>query len=135
LIVPLWEPLIEGIKGIIMGFWQDHKIRMKTFLDNLTNDAHIPIALVVFGSTFFYCAKTGKDLLPGFVSSLYAFYGFLGGHALVYQKWPDAASQTTVVNVDNDNTNNNSATANANAAPAAPAAAADSNAGTSGAKG
>jgi len=110
-----------------MGFWQEHKDRMKNFLDRLTNDAHIPIALFVFISTFGYCVKTGKDLLPGFVSSLYAFYGFLGGHALVYQKWPDPTN-TTVVNVDNSNantntntnTNSSSATANANAPPAAP---------------
>jgi hypothetical protein len=103
-----------------MGFWQEHKDRLKGFLDKLTNDAHVPIAIFVFCVTFAYCAKTGKDLLPGFVSSLYAFYGFLGGHALVYQKWPDQNAPTTVVNVDNEN--NNSASANANATPAAPAA-------------
>jgi hypothetical protein len=107
-----------------MGFWQEHKDRMKGFLDKLTNDAHVPIAIFVFCVTFAYCAKTGKDLPPGFVSSLYAFYGFLGGHALVYQKWPDPS--TVNVNVDNSNnnanTNTNSATADANAAPAAPAA-------------
>src|SRR5271167_1353028 len=95
-----------------MGFWQEHKDRMKNFLDRLTNDAHIPIALFVFISTFGYCVKTGKDLLPGFVSSLYAFYGFLGGHALVYQKWPDPTAAPTV-NVDVSNNNNNTATATA----------------------
>src|SRR5271154_7344064 len=103
-----------------MGFFgtlAEHKDRLKNFLDKLTNDAHIPIALVVFVSTFTYCAKTGKDLLPGFVSSLYAFYGFLGGHALVYQKWPDPTSPAPTVNVDvsnnNANTNTNTATATA----------------------
>src|SRR5271154_1828 len=122
-----------------MGFFgtlAEHKDRLKNFLDKLTNDAHIPIALVVFVSTFTYCAKTGKDLLPGFVSSLYAFYGFLGGHALVYQKWPDAAAAPPAqVNVDvtNDNTNTNTATATVTAAPATPAA--DPSNGTSGAKG
>src|SRR5271170_5428844 len=115
----------------LFGTLAEHKDRLKNFLDKLTNDAHIPIALVVFIATFTYCAKTGKDLLPGFVSSLYAFYGFLGGHALVYQKWPDAASAPPAqVNVDvtNDNTNTNTATATA--APAA-----DPAAGTNGAKG
>src|ERR1700675_4128374 len=108
------------MRGQPMGFWQEHKDRLKGFLDKLTNDAHLPIAIFVFCVTFAYCAKTGKDLQPGFVSSLYAFYGFLGGHALVYQKWPDQNAPTTVVNVDN----NNSASANANATPAAPAPAA-----------
>ena len=105
-----------------MGFFgslQEHKDRLKNLLDKLTNDAHVPIAIGVFIATFTWVCK-GHDLPPGFVSSLYAFYGFLGGHALVYQKWPDGQTQnTTVVNVDNDNANTN--TANANAQPAAPA--------------
>jgi hypothetical protein len=101
-----------------MGFLQEHKDRLKNFLDKLTNDAHVPIALFVFVVTFAYCAKTGKDIPPGFVSSLYAFYGFLGGHALVYQKWPDPSAPTTVVNVDNSNTNTNDNSATANVTPA-----------------
>jgi|SRR5271157_618246 len=112
-----------------MGFLQEHKDRLKNFLDKLTNDAHVPIALFVFVVTFTYCAKTGKDIPPGFVSTLYAFYGFLGGHALVYQKWPDPttpAAPTVDVNVQNTNTN----TATATAAPAA-----DPAAGTADAKG
>src|SRR5271156_7220969 len=115
-----------------MSFLQEHKDRLKRFLDRLTNDAHIPIALFVFVVTFAYCAKTGKDIPPGFVSSLYAFYGFLGGHALVYQKWPDptAPAPTVDVNVNNANTNTNTATATA-----APAPAPDPAAGTAGDKG
>jgi hypothetical protein len=110
-----------------MGFLQEHKDRLKAFLDKLTNDAHVPIALFVFVVTFAYCAKTGKDIPPGFVSSLYAFYGFLGGHALVYQKWPDSAS-TPPANVTVDVTNQNNNSASANATP-------DPNAGTNSAKG
>jgi hypothetical protein len=72
-----------------MGFWEEHKIRMKNLLDKLTNDAHVPIALFVFVVTSAYHFHTGKDLGANYTSSLYAFYGFLGGHALVYQKWPD----------------------------------------------
>lgn len=110
-----------------MGFFgslQEHKDRLKNFLDKLTNDAHIPIALIVFAATFGYCAKTGKDLLPGFVSSLYAFYAFLGGHALVYQKWPDSdanhdgipdTQQAPTVNVNVDNTANAAGTGSAGA--------------------
>jgi hypothetical protein len=111
-----------------MGFLQEHKDRLKAFLDKLTNDAHVPIALFVFIVDSVYCFKTGKDLPSGYVSSLYAFYGFLGGHALVYQKWPDPTAPTVDVNVSNDNTNTNTANASANAAP-------DPNAGTAGAKG
>ncbi len=123
-----------------MGFFGDQKSKIQAFLDKLTNDAHVPIALFVFCVTFAYCAHTGKDLPPGFVSSLYAFYGFLGGHALVYQKWPDAANPTVDVNVNNSNTNSNtnSATADANAAPTpapAPAPTPDQAAGTAGPKG
>src|SRR5271157_4065992 len=110
-----------------MGFLQEHKDRMKNFLDRLTNDAHVPIALFVFVVTSAYHFHTGKDLGSGYVSSLYAFYGFLGGHALVYQKWPDPTAAPTVdVNVNNTNTNTNTATATA---------AADPGTGTAGAKG
>lgn len=77
---------------------------VKGFLAKLTNDAHIPIALLVFTVTTAYHFHTGHDLGSGYVSSLYAFYGFLGGHALVYQKWPDPSAPTTVVNVDNSST-------------------------------
>ena len=52
--------------------------KLKAFFDKLTNDSHVPIAIGVFIVTFTYCAHTGKDIPPGFVSSLYAFYGFLG---------------------------------------------------------
>jgi len=102
-----------------MGFLQEHKDRLKNFLDKLTNDAHVPIALFVFVVDSAYCFHTGKDLPSGYVSSLYAFYGFLGGHALVYQKWPDPTAAPTVnVDVSNTNANNNTNTAQA-AAPAA----------------
>jgi hypothetical protein len=103
-----------------MGWMQEQHDRIKGLLDKLTNDAHVPIAIGVFIATFTWVCK-GHDLPPGFVSSLYAFYGFLGGHALV--------SPTVDVNVNNDNSNTN--TASANAAPPAP----DPSTGSSGAKG
>lgn len=111
-----------------MGLFSDFPKKVQGFLDKLTNDAHVPIAIFVFVVTFTYVAHTGKDIPPGFVSTLYAFYGFLGGHALVYQKWPDptVAAPTVDVNVNNSNTN----TATASAAPAA-----DPAAGTADAKG
>lgn len=76
-----------------MGFFgtlAEHKDRLKNFLDKLTNDSHVPIALLVFAVTSAYHFHTGKDLGTNYTNSLYALYGFLGGHALVYQKWPDA---------------------------------------------
>jgi hypothetical protein len=115
-----------------MSFWQEHKDRLKNFLDKMTNDSHVPVAIFVFCVTFAYVVK-GHDLPPGFVSSLYAFYGFLGGHALVYQKWPDPTNPTTVVNVDNTNSNASSSSASADAADA-PNAPAPGN-GTAGPKG
>ena len=78
----------------------------------------MPIALIVFATTSTYCFHTGKDLLPGYVSSLYAFYGFLGGHALVYQKWPDPTTPAPTVNVDVNNTNANTNTNTAQATAA-----------------
>jgi hypothetical protein len=106
-----------------MGFAdiiKEHSDRLKGFLDKLTNDAHVPIALIVFATTSTYCFHTGKDLLPGYVSSLYAFYGFLGGHALVYQKWPDPTTPAPTVNVDVNNTNANTNTNTAQATAATP---------------
>jgi len=62
---------------------------VKSILAKFTNDLHVPIALVVFAITTAYHFHTGKDLGSGYVSSLYAFYGFLGGHFGLSQKWPD----------------------------------------------
>ncbi len=104
-----------------MGFEEiikEHRDRLKSFLDKLTNDSHIPVALLIFAVTSAYHFHTGKDLGTNYTNSLYALYGFLGGHALVYQKWPDPTTGPTV-NVDVNNNNANSATANA-APPAAP---------------
>lgn len=111
-----------------MGFGEllkEHRDRFKNFLDKLTNDSHVPIALLVFAVTSAYHFHTGKDLGTNYTNSLYALYGFLGGHALVYQKWPDSSAPptdpTVNVTVDNSNTNANSNnTASATATAAAP---------------
>lgn len=112
-----------------MGLFSDFPKKLQGFLDKLTNDAHVPIALFVFIVTSAYHFHTGKDLGSGYVSSLYAFYGFLGGHALVYQKWPDANHDGIPDNLQTAPTVNVDVTNTATAAPAAPAA------GTDGAKG
>ena len=62
---------------------------IKTVLAKFTNDLHVPIALLVFAVTTVYHFHSGKDLGSGYVSSLYALYGFLGGHFAASQVWPD----------------------------------------------
>lgn len=66
---------------------------VKSFLSKMTNESHVPVALLVFGVTSAYTMYTGKDLQPGYVSSLYAFYGFLGAHFASSQVWPDKPDQ------------------------------------------
>ena len=67
---------------------------LKSLLDKFVNDFHVPIALVVFIATSIFHFKTGKDLGSGYVSSLYAFYGFLGAHFTSSQVWPDKPQGT-----------------------------------------
>ena len=62
---------------------------VKSILAKFTNDLHVPIAMLVFAVTTGYHFYTHLDLGSGYVSSLYALYGFLAGHAAAYQKWPD----------------------------------------------
>lgn len=66
---------------------------IKSILAKLTNDCHVPIALVVLTATTVYHFSTHRDLGSQYVSSLYAFYGFLAGHAAVYQFKPDAGDE------------------------------------------
>jgi hypothetical protein len=68
-------------------------IRVTTVLAKFTNDLHVPIALVVFIVTSVYHFHSGKDLGSGYVSSLYAFYGFLGAQFGLSQKWPDKPAE------------------------------------------
>src|SRR5579863_5860376 len=87
-----------------MGFGElikEHRDRLRSFLDKLTNDSHVPIAILVFAITSAYHFHTGKDLGTNYTNSLYALYGFLGGHALVYQKYPDPTSPAVTVDVNN----------------------------------
>ena len=56
----------------------------------MVNKFHIAIASGTQASILYYHFKTGKDLGSGVTNTVYAFYVFLAGHALTYQKWPDA---------------------------------------------
>ena len=66
---------------------------MTKLLDRLKNDAHIPIALAVFAVTSFAHFKTGHDLGPQYVNSIYAMYAFLGGHAYIQKGSSDDDGQ------------------------------------------
>jgi hypothetical protein len=68
-------------------------MKLDQVLDTLINKFHIILGTSAQGALIFYHFKTGKDLGPGFVNSMYAYYAFLAGHAVVYQKWPDKDSQ------------------------------------------
>ena len=57
--------------------------------DVIVNKAHMLLGAGYASLLAFYCMKTGKDIGPGLASATYAYYGFLLGHAGVYQKWPD----------------------------------------------
>ena len=58
-------------------------------LDKLTNKFHMVIGTCYASALAIYSLKSHHDLGPGLVNATYAFYAFLAGHALTYQKWPD----------------------------------------------
>jgi hypothetical protein len=57
--------------------------------DALINKLHIALGCAAQGLILVYHFKTGHDIGPGVTSTMYAYYGFLLGHAGVYQRWPD----------------------------------------------
>ena len=64
-------------------------MKLDRVLDLLINKFHIILGSSAQVALIFYRFKTGKDLGPGLVNSVYAYYAFLAGHAVAYQKWPD----------------------------------------------
>jgi hypothetical protein len=64
--------------------------RWDKFLDAAVNKLHVMLGALIQGSVMLYHYKSGKDLGPVVSTTVFAFYGFLLGHAGVYQKWPDA---------------------------------------------
>ena len=46
-------------------------------------DAHVPVALAIFGITSFYHFRTHLDLGANYANTIYATYAFLAGHAYV----------------------------------------------------
>ncbi len=59
----------------------------------LLKDAHIPIALLVFAVTTGYHFTTHIDLGANYANTIYATYGFLGGHAFINRKDGDKGSE------------------------------------------
>jgi hypothetical protein len=64
-------------------------MKFQALLDIIINKFHIVLGTLCQGAIIFYHFRTGHDVGPGVVNTVYAFYGFLAGHALTYQKWPD----------------------------------------------
>ena len=46
-------------------------------------DAHVPVALLIFGITSAYHFRSHLDLGANYANTIYATYGFLAGHAYV----------------------------------------------------
>lgn len=63
-------------------------------LDVVINKFHILIGCVGQATLIIWHFKTGKVIDPGLANTMYAFYGFLLGHAFTYQRYPDAPGTT-----------------------------------------
>lgn len=55
----------------------------------MTNKLHIFIGSLAHGSILTFHFITHLDIPSGIQNAEYAFLGFLAGHALTYQKYPD----------------------------------------------
>lgn len=58
-------------------------------LDLIINKFHIILGTAAQAAVLAYHFKTGHDIGSGVQNTMYAYYGFLGAHALTYQKYPD----------------------------------------------
>lgn len=66
-------------------------------LDTLINKFHIVLGTAAQAAILIYHFKTGKDVGPGVINSVYAYYAFLAGHALTYQKFPDGPDPASMI--------------------------------------
>lgn len=62
-------------------------------LDALVNKFHIVLGSLAQAAIIIFHFKTGHDLGTGVTNTVYAYYAFLAGHALTYQKYPDKDQQ------------------------------------------
>jgi hypothetical protein len=65
----------------------------QSILDTLVNKFHIVLGTACQAAIIGYHFKTGHDVGPGVVNTVYAFYAFLAGHAFTYQRYPDQPQQ------------------------------------------
>jgi hypothetical protein len=61
--------------------------------DVVVNKIHIALAAVCQGAIILYHFHTGRDIGAGVQNTVYAYYGFLAGHNLTNQKYPDQDAQ------------------------------------------
>jgi hypothetical protein len=64
-------------------------MKLDRALDLLINKFHIILGSSAQAAVLIYHFKTGHDIGSGVQNTVYAYYGFLGAHALTYQKFPD----------------------------------------------
>lgn len=67
------------------------KFDFEKTLDLIINKFHIILGSAAQAALFVYHFKTGHDIGSGIQNTVYAYYGFLGAHALTYQRYPDTA--------------------------------------------
>jgi hypothetical protein len=103
----------------------DYKVWMPKILDKLTNYSHVAIGTGYAIVALAYHVKSGHDLGSNFVTFSAYFYGFLLGHAGVYQRWPDKGGDATAIGTATT-TVDNTVNVTAVAAPAVAPSPADS---------
>lgn len=67
----------------------DYKVVAQKAVNLLTNYSHMAVGSGYAAMVVGYHLKSGKDIGSNFVTFSAYFYGFLAGHAGIYQKWPD----------------------------------------------
>jgi hypothetical protein len=72
-------------------------VTLSSVLDTLINKFHIVLGSAAQFAIIAYHFKTGKDVGPGVVNTVYAYYAFLAGHAFTYQRYPDKDPDPNVV--------------------------------------
>jgi hypothetical protein len=59
------------------------------YLDTFINKFHLVLGSGAQAALLAYHFHTGHDIGSGVTNTVYAYYAFLGGHALTYQLHPD----------------------------------------------
>jgi hypothetical protein len=71
---------------------------LKAFVAKVKSDGHVPVALLALAVTTTVYIVTKKDLGPGYVNAMYAFYAFLAGDKFFQNKYnPDSDTTSTLM--------------------------------------